>query len=51
LPSSVDNIVTALLFGKEISKFDEVVAVLLMNDTRPVNNGFSNDRQMVVVTK
>jgi len=32
LPSSVDNIVTTLLFEKEILKFDEVLAALLMNE-------------------
>ena len=30
LPSSFDNIVTTLLFGKKTLKFDEVVATLLM---------------------
>ncbi|VFQ95314.1 unnamed protein product [Cuscuta campestris] len=43
LPSSFDNIVTTLLFGKETLKFDEVVAALLMNETRRGGNGVSND--------
>ncbi|VFQ71666.1 unnamed protein product [Cuscuta campestris] len=34
LPSSFDNIVTTLLFEKETLKFDEVVAVLLMNESK-----------------
>ena len=51
LPSSFDNIVTTLLFGKETLKFDEVVVVLLINKTRRGNNGFSNDGQVAVVTK
>ena len=39
LPSSFDNIVTTFLFGKETLRFDEVVAALLMNETRRGNNG------------
>ncbi|VFQ76117.1 unnamed protein product [Cuscuta campestris] len=48
LPSSFDNIVTTLLFGKETLKFDEVVAALLMNETRRGGNGVSNDGQALV---
>ncbi|VFQ74792.1 unnamed protein product [Cuscuta campestris] len=48
LPSSFDNIVTTLLFGKETLKFDEVVAALLMNETRRGGNGVSNDSQALV---
>ncbi|VFQ70645.1 unnamed protein product [Cuscuta campestris] len=48
LPSSFDNIVTTLLFGKETLKFDEVVAALLMNETRRGCNGVSNDGQGLV---
>jgi hypothetical protein len=48
LPSSFDNIVTTLLFGKETLKFDEVVAALLMNETRRSSNGFPNEGQVLV---
>ncbi|VFQ74038.1 unnamed protein product [Cuscuta campestris] len=48
LPSSFDNIVTTLLFGKETLKFDEVVDALLMNETRRGGNGVSNDGQTLV---
>ncbi|VFQ72130.1 unnamed protein product [Cuscuta campestris] len=48
LPSSFDNIVTTLLFGKETLKFDEVVAALLMNETRRGGNEVSNDGQALV---
>ncbi|VFR03569.1 unnamed protein product [Cuscuta campestris] len=48
LSSSFDNIVTTLLFGKETLKFDEVVAALLMNETRRGGNGVSNDGQALV---
>ncbi|VFQ82784.1 unnamed protein product [Cuscuta campestris] len=48
LPSSFDNIVTTLLFGKETLKFDGVVAALLMNETRRGGNGVSNDGQALV---
>ncbi|VFQ77776.1 unnamed protein product [Cuscuta campestris] len=48
LPSSFDNIVTTLLFGKETLKFDEIVAALLMNKTRQGGNGVSNDGQALV---
>jgi len=34
LPSSFDNIVTTLLFRREILKFDEVVSALLTNWTQ-----------------
>jgi len=34
LPSSFDNIVTTLLFGKGTLKFDKVIASLLMNETQ-----------------
>ena len=42
---------TTLLFGKETLRLDEVVAALLMNETRRGNNELSNDGQVVVVTK
>ncbi|VFQ83578.1 unnamed protein product [Cuscuta campestris] len=48
LPSSFHNIVTTLLFGKETLKFDEVVAALLMNETRWGGNWVSNDGQALV---
>jgi hypothetical protein len=48
LPSSFDNIVTTLLFGKETLKFDEVVAALLINETRRGSNGFPNEGQALV---
>ncbi|VFQ73127.1 unnamed protein product [Cuscuta campestris] len=48
LPSSFDNIVTTLLFGKETLKFDEAVAALLMNETRRGGNRVSNDGQALV---
>ena len=51
LPSSFDNIVTTLLFKKEILKFDEVVAAFLMNETQWGNNGFSNGEKVAMVTK
>jgi len=51
LPSCFDNIVTTLLFGKERLEFDEVVAALLMNETRWGNNKFSNEGQVAMVTK
>jgi len=51
LPLSFDNIATTLLFGKETLRLDEVVASLLMNETRQGNNRFSNDGQVDMVTK
>ena len=41
LPSSFHSIVTTLLFGKEMSRLDEVVVTLLMNEIRWGNNGLS----------
>ena len=51
LPSSFDNIVTTLFFGKHTLRLDEVVATLLMNGTPRGNNGFSGDDQVAMVTK
>ena len=51
LPSSFDNVVTVLLFGKETLIFDEVIAALLIDETRWGNNRLSNDGQVVMVTK
>ena len=51
LPSSFDNVVTVFLFGKETLIFDEVVAALLIDETRWGNNRLSNDGQVVMVTK
>jgi len=51
LPSSFNNIVTTLLFGKETLKFDEVVTALLINETRRGSNRFSDGGQVAVVTK
>jgi len=51
LPSSFDNIMPTLLFGKETLGLDEVVAALWMNETRRGNNGFSNDDQVAIITK
>ncbi|VFR00763.1 unnamed protein product [Cuscuta campestris] len=48
LPSSFDNIVTTLLFEKETLKFDEILAALLMNETRRGGNEVSNDGQALV---
>jgi len=42
--------VITLLFGKETLKLDEVVAALLMYETRQGNNGFSSDGQVAMVT-
>ena len=50
-PSSFDNIVTTPLFGNETLRLNEVVAAVLMNETRQVNNGFSNDDQVAMLTK
>ena len=44
LPSSFDNIMTTLLFGKQTLRFDEVIATLLMNETREVT---TNSQMMV----
>ena len=49
LPLSFANIVT--MFGKETLRLDEVVAALLMNETRLGDNEFSNDGQVAMVTK
>jgi len=51
LPSSFDNIMTNLLFGKETLRLDEVVATLLINETLLGNNGFSNDGHVAMVIK
>jgi len=51
LPLSFENIMTSLLFRKEILKFDEVIATLLLNETRRGNNGLSSDGQVAMVTK
>lgn len=48
LPASFDNIVTTLLYGKETLTFDEVVAALLMNETRRSSNGLRNEGQALV---
>lgn len=37
LPTSYDHIVTTLLFGKDTLKIDEVIASLLMNESRKSN--------------
>ena len=39
LPSSFDNIVTTILFGKETFRLGEVVVTSFMNETRRGNNG------------
>ena len=51
LPSSFDNIVTTLLFGKKSLRLDEVVTALLINETRRGSNGFSPDGQEAMVTE
>ena len=42
---------TTPLFGKETLRLDEVVANLLVNETRRGKNGFSNDGEVAMVTK
>jgi len=51
LPLFFDNMVTALLFGKETLRLDKVVPALWMNETRRHNNQFSNDGQVAMVKK
>jgi len=39
------------LYGNKTLRLDEVIAALLMNETRRSNNGLLNDGQVAMVTK